>query len=275
MFKNLKLKIKNSHCIRLCKKLLIRLIRWVNYVGSGLSMRLVKWTRKAPQPIHPKHLINESPEWLIYFKTSDNVLDIGCHNGQRDFKLAPHVSHITAFDYDERQLALARKWQKEKNIPNIDFRRISAEDILPFPDNSFDAILFLDVIEHLNNRDLIMSECFRVLKKGGRMVLAAPNSETPWKQFQKSAGVNYYSDSDHKIEYTKKELSDAHARAGFVVEEIHPVVYDTPWNGVIDFIGGIHLGLYKKLSERKKKRALTQPDASIDFMVISSKEKLE
>lgn len=249
----------------------VKSIRYLNWLLSGISIRLVKWTGKATQFIHPKHLLNETPEWIKYFSKNDRVLDIGCHNGQRDFKLAPFVESITAFDYDTGAIQNAKKWQQEKKIKNIAFLSFSAEKMLPFKDESFDKILFMDVIEHLNNRDLIMKECFRVLRKNGVMVLVAPNKETPWKIFQKNLGLFYYSDNDHKIEYSREELLKAHKDAGFEVLEVKPVVYDFPFFGMIDIVGGISLTAYGKLQKWKKSVAQKHPEKSNGFMVISKK----
>jgi len=48
---------------------------------------------------------------------------------------------------------------------------------LPYPPNSFDLILFLDVFEHLAYADqpLALKEIYRVLKKGGQLVASIPN----------------------------------------------------------------------------------------------------
>ncbi len=208
--------------------------------------------------------------WLPYFERKDRVLDIGCHNGQRDFKLAPYVEHITAFDYDETMLAQARAWGTQNGVTNIEFLELSAEEKLPFPDHSFDKILFLDVLEHLYNREQIMRECRRVLKPGGKMIVTIPNTETTWKKFQRSAGMNSFSDPDHKIEYSEQEIRAVHKEAGFTIVEVHPIVYDFPLNGLIDFTGGINLWLYRHLAAWRRDAVKQHPEETIGFMVISN-----
>lgn len=45
---------------------------------------------------------------------------------------------------------------------------------LTFPDNSFDTVFSTQVMEHVDNSDKMMSECNRVLKPGGTLILSVP-----------------------------------------------------------------------------------------------------
>lgn len=48
-------------------------------------------------------------------------------------------------------------------------------EALPMPDNSIDAVISLDVIEHVNDPDAYLGEINRVVKSGGRIALSTPN----------------------------------------------------------------------------------------------------
>jgi SAM-dependent methyltransferase len=52
----------------------------------------------------------------------------------------------------------------------------SAEAPFPFPEASFDAITFLDVIEHLDQYPVTLASCRRVLKPGGLLFVITLNS---------------------------------------------------------------------------------------------------
>ncbi len=52
---------------------------------------------------------------------------------------------------------------------------------LPFPPDQFDLVLSHEVIEHVENDRAAISEIFRVLKPGGRLVLFCPNRGYPFE----------------------------------------------------------------------------------------------
>jgi hypothetical protein len=48
-----------------------------------------------------------------------------------------------------------------------------------------------------------------------------------------------------------------------------PVVYDTPWAGLIDALGGVSLRLYARLSRWKREVAVICPEESTGFRVVA------
>jgi hypothetical protein len=61
-------------------------------------------------------------------------------------------------------------------LGHVDERGLRNEDLtkLSFPDKSFDALMSLDVLEHVPNTMKALSECHRVLNPGGRALISAP-----------------------------------------------------------------------------------------------------
>lgn len=95
------------------------------------------------------------------------------------------------------------------DIDIIDFNN----DEFPFPDNSFDLVVSLAVIEHIKNTENFLSEINRILKKGGFVFLSTPNWCYAFK--------NFYDDYTHVRPYTKKSLSKI--LSDFNFEDIHIV----------------------------------------------------
>jgi len=241
-------------------------------VLSAVSMRLVKLTGKSKYRIHPKHLIKiEQPWYLKNINKTDSVLDLGCNNGQHSLKVARKCKKVVGIDYNKIQLQIARDSSKDKRIKNVKFIFYNLEKKLPIKDKSFDKVLCLDILEHIVNRKLLLIEIKRVLKPKGITFIAIPNIATSWKRLQKKVGLNYYSDPDHKIEYSLENAKKTLNLAGFKILSLKPVVYDTPWAGVFDSIGGLSLKLYSKIALWKKNKVKYNLKESTGFRIIIQK----
>ncbi len=103
------------------------------------------------------------------------VLDVGCGTGANLLVLAEHFGCTPAgVDSSEAMLAEARR-----KLPDADLRRGVAER-LPFDDASFDAVLSVEMLEHLpaDVREPALLEMLRVLRPGGRLIVTFPSGGT-------------------------------------------------------------------------------------------------
>ncbi|MCM8783413.1 MAG: class I SAM-dependent methyltransferase [Candidatus Omnitrophica bacterium] len=94
------------------------------------------------------------------------VLDIGCGDGDYSFGIKKLGFQVTALDIDDKRF----RYKDE-----IEFIKCDITKGLPFSDNSFDYVLFLEVIEHLYNPYFVIQEINRLLKPGGLIILSTPN----------------------------------------------------------------------------------------------------
>lgn len=237
-------------------------------LGSAAAVRLTKLTGKSKVPIHPKHFLTQTPWFTKYIQKSDRVLDLGCGNGQNSQKAAKFAKEVIGVDFDENLLALARNSAKSKNIA---FKKLDLEKPLPFKNASFDKVLFLDVLEHLKNRDQAFEEVQRVLVASGLLFLAVPNSQTTWKRLQRTAGVCSYSDPDHKIEFSAASIRALLAKHKFKILKFGYGKFDIPARGAVDIIGALSLAFYKLVSERREKLAQIHPNEASGFEIVAKR----
>jgi len=101
-------------------------------------------------------------------------------------------------------------------------------DPLPFPDSSFDLVLFTEVLEHFEwHPEPALRECRRVLRPGGCLVLTTPNSAELGLRVRAALGRGCYPPLDlfygeapewrHHREYTMREVQALLTQAGFQV----------------------------------------------------------
>ena len=107
---------------------------------------------------------------------------MGCGNGLAAAYFAPLVASLVATDLPEEDpsvhsigLARASDLMEMLGLSNVTIEGASAVD-LPFPDESFDAVYSLYVLEHVPDRHRSLREARRVLRRGGRMIATVPAS---------------------------------------------------------------------------------------------------
>jgi SAM-dependent methyltransferase len=93
---------------------------------------------------------------------NDNWLDVGC--GIRPYEEFFPEGTYTGVDVESSGRSLDLK------TPDIFFDG----NRLPFPDASFDGVIATQVMEHVRNPDILLSEISRVLKPGGTFLLTMP-----------------------------------------------------------------------------------------------------
>jgi SAM-dependent methyltransferase len=94
------------------------------------------------------------------------VLDVSCKEGDVLQALKPRGFTLRGSNYEPSGPAL-------DGIP-IDYG-VDLLQRLPYDDASFDTVLLVEVIEHLENHRIALSELARVLKPGGVLLLTTPN----------------------------------------------------------------------------------------------------
>lgn len=106
-------------------------------------------------------------QWIP--RGASTLLDAGCSAGYATVHFAEHVGNAAGIDVDEDAILEARA-----KYPEIDFQVAPLERI-PHPDESFDVVVCLDVLEHVSDDGTAVEELFRVLRPGGTLILTTPH----------------------------------------------------------------------------------------------------
>ena len=155
--------------------------------------------------------------WLPERKDAP-ILEVGCGWGRLLYFLKTRgYVNLQGVDISPEQAKLAR--QVIDNVAEGN----AIEYLDSYPD-SFDLIIGLDIIEHFRKDEVLhfLVACYKALQPGGRLILQAPNAESPW-------GMKIrYGDFTHELAFDPHSLKKLLELCGFVKIEPRPagpVVY--------------------------------------------------
>ena len=94
------------------------------------------------------------------------VLDLGCGDGHYSNELSAQGFVVQAADMDSNRF---------KFHDRVAFDRCDLNNPLPFANEAFDYVLFLETVEHLKNPFFVVNEISRVLKPGSTLIISTPN----------------------------------------------------------------------------------------------------
>jgi SAM-dependent methyltransferase len=134
---------------------------------------------------------------LFDIRRSGRILEIGSFLGVVSISLKKMGYDVFALDIPEfYQSTTLRALYKEYSIPftGVNLRRYT----LPYEDQSFDAVVICEVMEHLNFNPLpILKEVNRVLKEGGFLYIAMPNQARIENRIRLLLGRSVHDPIDH------------------------------------------------------------------------------
>ena len=106
-------------------------------------------------------------------KNVNSILDVGCGRAW----VADHFLRkgVKVYSLD---ISITNPAKAVKLYPSENHSGIVADSFrLPFADNSFDCVIASEIIEHVINPAEFIKELFRVVKKGGELIITTPYKE--------------------------------------------------------------------------------------------------
>ncbi len=184
---------------------------------QGLSM---EGYSDAPTAAHP-YLAPTVIKWLRD-AGAETVLDLGCGNGTLTMRLAAEGFRATGIDGSESGMRIAQQQAGGRAT----FRRGWIEDPLP-PDlhHGFDAVIAIEVIEHLPRPRVLCQRVVEALRPSGRFILS-----TPYHGYLKNVALalaNQFDEHWHPLRdgghikfFSPATLTELLRREGFTIERL-------------------------------------------------------
>lgn len=153
---------------------------------------------------------------LAHLPATGRVLEVGSGDGKILRTLAAQRPSLHVHGCD------IRDWSSPD--PGIEFRKITNTD-LPFPDATFEAVLVVDVLEHVDDPAHLVAEIHRVLRPGGRFVGFVPIEGEPrslYTLYKSLLGDDLYVRTKHHVQaFTRAGVSQLIASRFELVDVSH------------------------------------------------------
>jgi len=191
-----------------------------DYYASGVKGRILNHILR----LYGKMVMAfKESEILRYVRPGNNsklkILDIGCGSGEFLANISPKI-----FDkYGQEINPHGQEECRHKDIAVISEELKDAGQKADF----FDVITMWHVLEHLDNPTRLLSEAHRILKSGGILIVATPNTDSLGFKFGRCNWFHLDSPR-HLILYNRKSLTLILSKAGFKIERFKNMFYDFP-----------------------------------------------
>jgi glycosyltransferase involved in cell wall biosynthesis len=160
--------------------------------------------------------MNRAPRYIRWMAdvirpyVGNRVLEIGAGIGNLTLHLVPRAIYC-ATDVNPQYLKSLQRLRA--NRPYLRITHLDATHADSFPANqSFDTVIFLNVLEHIADDCGAMRNIFNVLQNGGAAIVLVPNGPKLFGSLDEVLG--------HCRRYTEKQLTEAGEIAGFKLERL-------------------------------------------------------
>jgi len=165
------------------------------------------------------HIKREIRKWKKTAKDSAHILDAGSGFGQYSYFLCKQNKNwnILGVDVKRNYVADCNEFFRAIKKTNVFFR---IEDLTQLkPENTFDLIISVDVMEHIENDQQVFYNFYHSLHQGGVLLLSTPSN-------MGGSGINAKNKTSFISEhvrngYEKPEIKEKLKQAGFHHVKVH------------------------------------------------------
>ncbi len=158
------------------------------------------------------HIRKAIKEWEKGVDGKQIILDAGSGFGQYDYYLAKRHKEwqIKGVDVKDEQIEDCNDFFQRIGLNNVRFE-VADLTKLSEPD-TFNMVLCVDVMEHIEEDELVLRNYFNSLKKGGMLLISTPSD-------QGGSDVHHH-DHDDNVNDGTRSFVDEHVRDGYSIQEM-------------------------------------------------------
>jgi SAM-dependent methyltransferase len=156
---------------------------------------------------------------LERLSAGDALLDVGCGNGTFGEAASGQFREVHGVDIADAAVRFARERGIRAQVLDV------GSEVLPYPDNAFDAVTALSMLQYVVDVEHVLRECRRVLRPCGQFIACVPNMRAVWRIWELAVSGGFPRTSLDVVGvdggtvhyFTSRSMSELTSRAGFDV----------------------------------------------------------